>query len=176
MAGFIKIFIFFFVLFDVLYFPKHSAGILVVSSAEANPLDTITQMGSQLKQMVTVSPAKLPKWFSHTVLRYYVLLHDNTDGNMSLWVTVLLSPHTVCVMLWYNAIGKQQSVYIAGVFENQSNQESFFNLTLDMVVTNFCSGGQILAVRVLGPSFQQVLKILYIFLNSVYQQFCMNMQ
>lgn len=65
-------------------FPEQRTGILVVSSAEANPVDTLTQMGAQLQQMLTVSPAKLPKWFSPTVLRYHVLLHDNTDGNTPL--------------------------------------------------------------------------------------------
>lgn len=63
-------------------FTKHYlACMLIVSSQETSPLDTLTQMSSQLQQMQSISPAKLPKWFSSTVLRYYVLLHDNTDGD-----------------------------------------------------------------------------------------------
>lgn len=57
---------------------------LAVSSAETNPLDMFVQMGSKLMQMQTISPAKLPKWFSPSVLRYYILLHDNVDGDTPL--------------------------------------------------------------------------------------------
>ncbi|XP_046999759.1 trafficking protein particle complex subunit 8 isoform X1 [Schistocerca americana] len=58
-------------------FTKHFLGcILVVSSAETNPLDMLVHMGQQLQQLQNVTPAKLPKWFCPDVLRYYVLLHD----------------------------------------------------------------------------------------------------
>lgn len=59
---------------------------LVVSSQELSPMDNYIQMASQLQQMQSISPAKLPKWFSTSVLRYYVLLHDNVDGNLSAYV------------------------------------------------------------------------------------------
>lgn len=58
-------------------FTKHFLGcMLVVSSAENNPLDMLVHMGQQLQQLQNVTPAKLPKWFCPDVLRYYVLLHD----------------------------------------------------------------------------------------------------
>ncbi|XP_054278415.1 trafficking protein particle complex subunit 8 isoform X2 [Macrosteles quadrilineatus] len=71
-------------------FTKHYlACILVVSSAEQSPMDRLQHISAQLQQMQTVSPAKLPKWFSPGggsggVLRYHVLLHDNMDGNTPL--------------------------------------------------------------------------------------------
>ncbi|XP_046661955.1 trafficking protein particle complex subunit 8 isoform X2 [Homalodisca vitripennis] len=66
-------------------FTKHYvACMLVVSSRETSPLDMFVQMGSQLQQMQTISPAKLPKWFSPAVLRYHILLHDNTEGDTPL--------------------------------------------------------------------------------------------
>lgn len=58
-----------------------SSGLLVVSSAENNPADTLLHMGQQLQQLQNVTPAKLPKWFCHGVLKYCVLLHDAADGN-----------------------------------------------------------------------------------------------
>uniref|UniRef100_A0A1B6D9P4 Trafficking protein particle complex subunit 8 n=1 Tax=Clastoptera arizonana TaxID=38151 RepID=A0A1B6D9P4_9HEMI len=65
-------------------FIKHYlACVLVVSSQELSPMDNFIQMISQLQQMQNISPSKLPKWFSSSVLKYYVLLHDNIEGNLS---------------------------------------------------------------------------------------------
>ncbi|XP_026473845.1 trafficking protein particle complex subunit 8 isoform X2 [Ctenocephalides felis] len=62
-------------------FTKHLIGcLLVVSSNDNNPLETITHMSLQLNQMQIQSPSKLPKWFSTNILRIYVLIHDKTDG------------------------------------------------------------------------------------------------
>ncbi|XP_067001319.1 trafficking protein particle complex subunit 8 isoform X2 [Anabrus simplex] len=63
-------------------FTKHYlCCMLVVSSAESSPADTLVLMSQQLQQLQTIAPAKLPKWFCANVLRYYVLLHDALDGN-----------------------------------------------------------------------------------------------
>ncbi|XP_021914689.1 trafficking protein particle complex subunit 8 isoform X2 [Zootermopsis nevadensis] len=63
-------------------FTKHYiACILVVSSAENNPVETVQHMGLQLQQLQNITPAKLPKWFGPGVLRYYVLVHDAVDGD-----------------------------------------------------------------------------------------------
>lgn len=63
-------------------YTKHFlACLLVVSSAESNPVESIIQLAQTLNQMQVVAPTKLPKWFNGNVLRYYVLVHDNVDGN-----------------------------------------------------------------------------------------------
>ena len=54
---------------------------LVVSSAENNPAETLQYMGLQLQQLQNVTPGKLPKWFGPGILRYYVLVHDAMDGD-----------------------------------------------------------------------------------------------
>lgn len=55
-------------------FTKHFlACMIVVSTADENPLEKAQQMGAQLNLSV---PGKLPKWFNNNSLRYYVLIHD----------------------------------------------------------------------------------------------------
>ncbi|XP_024936039.1 trafficking protein particle complex subunit 8 [Cephus cinctus] len=55
-------------------FTKHFlACMIVVSTADDNPLEKIQHMGAQLHQSV---PGKLPKWFNNNALRYYILIHD----------------------------------------------------------------------------------------------------
>ncbi|XP_031831201.1 trafficking protein particle complex subunit 8 homolog l(3)76BDm [Nomia melanderi] len=55
-------------------FTKHFlACMIVVSTAEDNPLEKIQNMGAQLHQSI---PGKLPKWFNNNTLRYYILVHD----------------------------------------------------------------------------------------------------
>lgn len=63
-------------------FTKHYlACILVVSSADANPVEAMNHLDQSLNQLQNVAPNKLPKWFSSHILRYYVLLHDNIEGD-----------------------------------------------------------------------------------------------
>ncbi|KAG7202767.1 hypothetical protein KM043_009936 [Ampulex compressa] len=60
-------------------FTKHFlACMIVVSTAEDNPLEKIQNMGAQLHQSV---PGKLPKWFNNNALRYYILVHDATQDD-----------------------------------------------------------------------------------------------
>ncbi|RZF48444.1 hypothetical protein LSTR_LSTR017484 [Laodelphax striatellus] len=62
-------------------FLKHYLGcILVVSSKETNPAESLARMEEDLGKMQNLAPNTLPKWFSPTnILRYYVLLHDSLD-------------------------------------------------------------------------------------------------
>lgn len=56
---------------------------LVITSKDENPMDTLSNMVQQLQQMLSTSPPKMmPKWFSSSILRYYVLLHDNCAGDV----------------------------------------------------------------------------------------------
>lgn len=64
-------------------FTKHFlACMIVVSSSETNPLETVNQLLQNLTQLQnTGGQSKLPKWFNNNVLRYFVVLHDTIDGN-----------------------------------------------------------------------------------------------
>ncbi|KAF5273376.1 hypothetical protein FQR65_LT04668 [Abscondita terminalis] len=65
-------------------FTKHFlACILVVSSSEANPIDAVTRLNQNLNQIQNVIPNKLPKWFNSSVFRYYVIVHDNVEGDVN---------------------------------------------------------------------------------------------
>lgn len=75
-------------------FTKHFlACILVASSSDVNPLETLIQLAQNVNQMCSYSnqPEKLPKWFSTNVLKYYVILHDNNNGNFSIAMEVFES-------------------------------------------------------------------------------------
>ncbi|KAB0801109.1 hypothetical protein PPYR_05463 [Photinus pyralis] len=63
-------------------FTKHFlACILVAASNEVNPVDTMTRHNQTLSQIQNIIPNKLPKWFHSNVLRYYLIVHDNTTGD-----------------------------------------------------------------------------------------------
>lgn len=63
-------------------FSKHFlACILVISS-----FDTVDMFGSLEQNLIKLqNPAsgKLPKWFNSTVLKYYVIVHDNFEGSLA---------------------------------------------------------------------------------------------
>ncbi|XP_012154048.1 trafficking protein particle complex subunit 8 homolog l(3)76BDm isoform X2 [Megachile rotundata] len=60
-------------------FTKHFlACMIVISTAEDNPLEKIQTMGAQLQQSI---PGKLPKWFNNNTLRYYILVHDTLQDD-----------------------------------------------------------------------------------------------
>lgn len=62
-------------------YTKHFlACVLVVSSSDNAPVETMINLAQSLNQMQSVTPNKLPKWFSSNILRYYVILHDNVDA------------------------------------------------------------------------------------------------
>lgn len=64
-------------------YTKHFLScVLVVSSADTTPVDSIMQLSQNLNQMQSTAPGKLPKWFSSNVLKYYTIIHDNTEGNL----------------------------------------------------------------------------------------------
>lgn len=63
-------------------FTRHFlACMIVVSSSDHNPVETMANLVQTLDLMQNTGPTKLPKWFNTKVLRYYILLHDNLQGN-----------------------------------------------------------------------------------------------
>lgn len=59
-------------------FTRHNiACLIVVSSADANPVDQAHQLTKKVKMMQNITPPKLPKWISaEDSLNCYVMLHD----------------------------------------------------------------------------------------------------
>lgn len=65
-------------------FTRHFLSCLIVlSSADPNPLESANQLTKQIQMMQNVTPPKLPKWFSTEVLNCYVMLHDACQGDIS---------------------------------------------------------------------------------------------
>ncbi|KAJ8926890.1 hypothetical protein NQ314_020741 [Rhamnusium bicolor] len=63
-------------------FTKHFlACILVVSSSDNTPAETFVHLTQSLNQLQSTMPGKLPKWFSSNILKYYVIVHDNVEGD-----------------------------------------------------------------------------------------------
>ncbi|XP_044765765.1 trafficking protein particle complex subunit 8 [Coccinella septempunctata] len=69
-------------------YTKHFlACILVVSSTDTNPAESMIQLAQNLNQMYSSTPGKLPKWFSSNILKYYIIIHDVIDGNINVATT-----------------------------------------------------------------------------------------
>lgn len=65
-------------------YTKHFlACLLVVSSNDTNPAESMIQLAQNLNQMYSSTPGKLPKWFSSNILKYYIIIHDVIDGNIN---------------------------------------------------------------------------------------------
>lgn len=65
-------------------FTKHYiACIVVVASTSESPLDQLNRLSQYLHQQLHQTPARFPKWFSPNILKFCVLLHDVTVGDLS---------------------------------------------------------------------------------------------
>ncbi|XP_019764985.1 trafficking protein particle complex subunit 8 [Dendroctonus ponderosae] len=65
-------------------FTKHFlACLLIVSSTDNNMIETMHQLVQNLNRMQSV-PETMPKWFTVNVLKYYIILHDNVEGDISI--------------------------------------------------------------------------------------------
>ncbi|XP_033124771.1 trafficking protein particle complex subunit 8-like isoform X2 [Anneissia japonica] len=56
------------------------ACMLVVSSNHADPIDQFSKLNQQQHQLQHSSSANNPKWLCPNIFKYYILLHDNTEG------------------------------------------------------------------------------------------------
>lgn len=64
-------------------FTKHFlACLLIVSSTDNNLVETMNQLVQNLNRLQSVSET-LPKWFTSNTLKYYIILHDNVEGDVS---------------------------------------------------------------------------------------------
>lgn len=66
-------------------FTKHFlACVLIVSSAETSPTESLLSMNREVESMKHAP--KVFKCFTYEMLRYQVILHDNVDGNLKQYV------------------------------------------------------------------------------------------
>jgi len=63
------------------------AGMFVVSSSHADPMEEFSRLTQHQHTQQHQQPHKLPKWFSPNILRYYVLVHDVTEQAEAKYVT-----------------------------------------------------------------------------------------
>ncbi|XP_071958347.1 trafficking protein particle complex subunit 8-like isoform X2 [Antedon mediterranea] len=56
------------------------ACMLVVSSNHADPIDQFSKLNQQQHQLQHSSGINNPKWLCPNIFKYYILLHDNTEG------------------------------------------------------------------------------------------------
>ena len=59
------------------------AGVMVVSTSHLDPMDAFAKLVQQQNLQQQQSPVKLPKWFMANIYKYFVLLHDVTEGEES---------------------------------------------------------------------------------------------
>lgn len=65
-------------------FTKHYiACIVVVASTSENPMDQLNRLSQYQHQQQHQTPARFPKWFSPNILKYYLLIHDVTVGDLA---------------------------------------------------------------------------------------------
>lgn len=58
----------------------HVACMLVVSTAHPDPMEQFTKLSQEQHQLQHNANNQYPKWLSPNIFKYYVLLHDNTEG------------------------------------------------------------------------------------------------
>ncbi|CAF0737248.1 unnamed protein product [Didymodactylos carnosus] len=56
---------------------------MVVSTSHLDPMDAFHKLVQQQQLHQQQSPAKLPRWFSQNIYKYFVLIHDVTEGEES---------------------------------------------------------------------------------------------
>ncbi|XP_060083234.1 trafficking protein particle complex subunit 8-like [Ylistrum balloti] len=62
-------------------FLNHCVGcVFVVSSGHSDPITGFNNLAGQQYQQQTQFPNKMPRWLAPNLLKYYVLLHDVTEG------------------------------------------------------------------------------------------------
>ncbi|XP_045613313.1 trafficking protein particle complex subunit 8 [Procambarus clarkii] len=65
-------------------FTKHYiACIVVVASTSENPMDQLNRLSQYQHQQLHQTPARFPKWFSPNILKFYLLIHDVTVGDLT---------------------------------------------------------------------------------------------
>lgn len=67
-------------------FTRHFLSCLIVlSTSDPNSLETANLLTRKIQMMQNTMPPKIPKWFSTDALNCYVLLHDPSQGDVTLY-------------------------------------------------------------------------------------------
>ncbi|XP_050425218.1 trafficking protein particle complex subunit 8 [Adelges cooleyi] len=89
-------------------YTKHFLGcMMVISSSDENEVATLTQ---QVQQSILPNQNQFsPKWFHTTVLRYYVVLHENTNPDLTVPNKIIENlqlnyGHSSCYLLRINSL------------------------------------------------------------------------
>ncbi|XP_014675931.1 PREDICTED: trafficking protein particle complex subunit 8-like [Priapulus caudatus] len=103
------------------------ACIFVVSTNHAEPLDIFHKLNQQQHQQQHQTPKKLPKWFSPNIFKYYVLLHDVTDGEESKAEAVYQSMKSTygahaCHLLQINSCDQRTAQYSSDIMPDPWSQ------------------------------------------------------
>lgn len=61
--------------------PLLAPGLLVVSSTEAVPVEQFLKLSQEQHRIQHSGEFTNPKWFIPNTLKYYVLLHDMSEGD-----------------------------------------------------------------------------------------------
>ncbi|CAF0821694.1 unnamed protein product [Rotaria sordida] len=70
------------------FLKNYLACIMVVSTSHLDPIDAFSKLVQLQNQQQQQIPAKLPKWFMTNIYKYFVLLHDVTEGEESKAISV----------------------------------------------------------------------------------------
>ncbi|XP_038077879.1 trafficking protein particle complex subunit 8-like [Patiria miniata] len=62
------------------FIQHYVACMLVVSTSHADPMDQFAKLNQQQHFLQHTSKSPYPKWLVPNIFKYYVLVHDNTDG------------------------------------------------------------------------------------------------
>lgn len=66
-------------------FTRHFLSCLIVlSTSDQNTMDTANALKRKVETMQNTAPPKIPKWFTTDALNCYVLLHDPSQGDITL--------------------------------------------------------------------------------------------
>lgn len=116
------------------YTKHYISCLVVVSSSDPNPLESVNQLIQKVQMMQSVTPSKLPKWFSTEILNCYVMLHDGCNGDLSKAQQGFEAIKSVygdnkCFLLQINSNQKAQTdvadVWIKFIRQHQRNEGAF---------------------------------------------------
>lgn len=116
------------------YTKHYISCLIVVSSSDPNPLESVNQLIQKVQMMQNVTPSKLPKWFSTEILNCYVMLHDGCNGDLSKAQQGFEAIKSVygdnkCFLLQINSNQKAQTdvtdVWIKFIRQHQRNEGAF---------------------------------------------------
>lgn len=68
-------------------------GLLVVSSTEAVPVEQFLKLSQEQHRIQHSGEYTKPKWFIPNTLKYYVLLHDMSEGDEQRYLKKLYYAH-----------------------------------------------------------------------------------